>query len=834
MPVLRKREEVRSRPQMGPIQTSPSGFEGALAQEAEMLAQKARMYGQAMGEAAEDEAIALTRGAIMTMDENGAPQMPPNPTARMGRIAQRTYNRGIAQQYLGMYQNAAEGELNQAFANNPDDIEAYTIEANERLARLRQGLDPAFAGAAQALENDAIVRQNAQIGWAQARQNDAAVAGDIPQTHARVVARIREAILLEDIEGAQEQLRTWEEQLSNLPERILPTAERNRLLTEARGQTGLALMMKELGIDENTSVSELTRLAQRLTLADPEDPAMGYFAFPGETTADPRLLQAATNYLNTLLAGANDREQGAQREAEIQRMVGDLDAGRGQQNDRYAAVQDITMARTLGIPPSEMTAERWLDLSDRQRIALVGRIKDSGTIPQSLLDLSRQFENGTLSDDELLRFHRVWRDLRDMPSANGTVVDRTGFLPDRINSIMQRAESLSGGSAPGAQPSIQAIRQSIADHLDPPTPERMVAMARDLVENARVRSSYLGAALPLVGRRRADSVTPENAEQTSRSVVIPFVFSDVPDATDAEKDQAMNIFTAYYMNGTNSVSQALSYTRQQMSGRFGTSRYMAGRHSSLVRIETLYPTPSDSLGETLLRTGAGISVAPRRFMESVITSVVGALPFGYQINDNVLGRGMLGSDQLQVFATPVDAIIDAEIRHLISEMHPLDGISDYLPRALEQGEMDRLLSGNMTPEETAAMIGDRLPPAMVAEIARGGAISNQALQLLQRQRVFMPGRDYMLRRTEGGGAHPNFSVVLQHGNRAGEVIGTINLGPRWEAFERQYGEMERFLAIPASELPADERAQVLRYIEQGRDFEAHRLMRQVLDQRTQP
>ena len=118
MPVTRARINVS--PQIGtnPVTARPTNAAAVMQEQSKQFGQMAVEYGRTMALAAEDEAKALIRGAVFSTGPNGLPQMPPNPTERMGTIARETYDAGMIEAMAHRMTTAMQAQINEAEASN--------------------------------------------------------------------------------------------------------------------------------------------------------------------------------------------------------------------------------------------------------------------------------------------------------------------------------------------------------------------------------------------------------------------------------------------------------------------------------------------------------------------------------------------------------------------------------------------------------------------------------------------------------------------------------------------------------------------------------------------
>lgn len=672
MPVLRQREEVRSTVGQGAGVTSgandPSGR--LLAQQADGLARRANEVGRAMAAAADDEGKALAKAAVFSTGPNGAPVMPPAITERMGTIARKSLNLSLEEKFAHQLTTAIRSQINDAEASNQFDRDAFTQDAQARLAKMAGDIPPEMGGMFQQISTGLLVDANASIGMRQGRLEIEDAKSRVPVQVDDAINGIKERVLQGADVAAQAHVDNALRMIDGQPLSVMNAgekrAEKDRILIE----TGSARMLRDLGLTgEDVTPDQLFDLATRLRSG--EDPElMKFFTHEGSSTPSFELARRAAETVVMPLVGNANVNTARRKDAAT--LAGDrsrVASGSETPTEKNRAILDDCQTGSLGLKDANgvqvrMSPELWGQLSDEDRHIAVRVAKDAGFMSHSMAGFFRQAQN-SLDPQMLADAFILYRDLQGVPNSKGKVTDLSGEIPEGLQAIFAGIDAHHGDGGASQESVGRAVTRflTLRDGAKEFDDE---ALARRLNADNRFRD----------GRGR---VTAETAQEAIRDAVTRTVFEGI-EATSAEKAQAVTIFLGNYQEGLTSFEQSLEFTRQSMEGRFTETKFMNVQRSSLAP-EKHYPDPPPG----------GIVEAFTRLDRKVAGTIVQSLP-GFQTVWNLImptRATEIDADRLR--ASTFELLADVEIRSMIEAM------GDDAPEGLLAGDglfiFDKMLVG---------------------------------------------------------------------------------------------------------------------------------------------
>ncbi len=719
MPVLRKREEIRSNlaSQGGVIQSRPNPMVEMNRQNAAAMGRLAVDYGRTMALASEEEGRALARAAVFTTGPNGMPQMPPEITHRMGEIGARTYDNAMQERLVPQMRSALQAQISDAEAANLYDYDAFLEDANARIETMAAETPEGMEGMFQEAATDLIVGAGASIGMRMGQISVADARTRIPAQVTDLSDQIHEAVLAGDDALAQSLLIDGLSWLDDFGPAYLSDGDlanhRNHLLLE----TGTARLLRdaEIANEGPLTVDQLSSLSARLqTGQDPE--LMEYFTHEGVFTPSYEIARRAASRVQQLMGEAN-RIQGEQAEAARTGARAHILATGGaddtQENRNFA---DAYLGDRVGLTNPSGTRrafelEDWASLSDQDRANAVTEIKNIGFLPTTAQQFFRAVARDQ-SPDMLEAGFLLYLDLRDAENSSGVAIDMTGELPQELQEIYGLVATLHGRGWVGQEGIMDAVElvHSVRDQEwdDEALLRRLVPDLEDFFSGGTFARGTVFSQLEA-----------GNAQQALRDVVIPEVFAGI-EATPDEKRQAMDLFTVYYRVGLG-LEDAIEATRQGIEGRYteapGMNIARSAYHPSVHYPDAATSGVAEWLGRGFQAARAGAAGAA----ESLLELPFQVLPEDWEPSFD------LGADRLS--ASTFDLMADVEIRNMVEAM----------PEGLDRDAFS-----------------------------------------VDRDMLVM-GRDYTLIYNAGSGDMPTYNVMMPDAGGVPRMVGELDLRDEWQA-----------------------------------------------------
>lgn len=685
MPVLRKRERIREDYSGSPVvQTSQSGGAQIAGAAARVAGERAYEYSKLMAHHAQREAEALAKAATFSTGPGGLPQMPADPTAKMGRIARETYDDAIQERFAHQMTTAMRAQIADAENANMYDFDAFRADAEGRLAAMAADVPPGMEGMFQQISTGlmadagiSIGRRNGQVALQDRRSQFPVMVEDM-------IAQIETQIWA----GNDEQARSMAEQLDwieNQPAHILSAEDKARYKTEILFRSGRTRMLRDLDV-ENLTPAQIQDL--QVKLAKGEDEEVAKFFTEPDGTVRRDLMGKAVYDLNHFLGLANKRMEARKDAFEFDARLNLVLRGGATGTKKEAAALDAYFSQKFGLESKpghrrQIDMEDWLALDPQTRADAVAVIKDAGFMPTSLEQLLRSLSN-VRDPERLTAAFELIRDLDEAGNTAGQSVSMLDHVPEPLREIYTAVSGLHGDGSINQESVAEAVAQWNAQ--------------KDMEWNDETLARRMNADNRwLDGRRK---VAAENARGEMRRAVVTTIFDGI-EATPEEKDNAVARFETYYRSG-HTFDEAVEMAGQGVKDAYMETKYMAGAVRSAYAPEKHYADlPVATVGGFFDRVGRDIASGALDTLEDAFIEIPSLLFFMPQPD------GTLGS--LEVNASLFDRIADAKIRELIAEDAYLSEEIEGIP--FLKGGADYKLApqkgGGMPPLYHVYLVGDR-------------------------------------------------------------------------------------------------------------------------------
>ena len=581
MPVLRKRERVQMQVGLSPVSARENPLVASLGQQAADMARRASAYGSAMAIAAEDEAKALVRAAVMTEDENGIPRLPPNPTLRMGRIAQRTYDAGIADRMVHQLSTAVGAIVTDVENENLYDPQAFSDALGARLDEFGANIPPEFGGTVQDLAANAAVQAGGNVGRRSAELSMEDARTRIPSQIADATAQISQSILAGDMDGADALIEEAIAMVNRTSDVVMNAGEKAKAVEGFYFDAGYNRLLYDSGISTATALpSEIMDLHDRLLSGEDPD-LLSYFLRPGLDAPDMDMAEKAAFKLVQLAGGANKRLAAENDRAEKTGKVNLLLQGYAPDNAQYQELGDEVLGRQLDLRTENgaarpMAPEDWLSMDQAQLASAMQQVKGTGIVPTSMRQLFTKLERGNDPAQMVPAFY-LWRDLREQATEDGVTVNLNEVVPKRLQSIFGLVD-VSHGSGSPTEDGIALAMNTITALEQQPWDDGLFA--------AKVSADASFTSELWNGKTTADNVN-ERATELIRDKVF-----EGGVASQAQEAEALAYFQTMLRTKL-SVDDALAATHSSFAGRLKESRYMTTEGRNAYAPERYYPAQTD-------------------------------------------------------------------------------------------------------------------------------------------------------------------------------------------------------------------------------------------------
>ena len=496
MPVIRKPIQINDTRSIQPVNMPDNPMGQVLEQVAEGIIETSRQMGRMLAGEAELKGKQMVREAIFNKDkETGAPQIPADRAAEMGRIARTTYNAGIADKMVDEIDLSAKLRIDQAHIEHENDVEGFEKAVVKSLAELQSGLPPEFHGAFMTIAQRQLGDANYSIGTAQMRLDKEIRRSNVPVYVEKSIMNLNGIIAngrFDDI--ARSNIVFNIRRIMNEQEDILSRSEKQTYIQSIFDAVSKARIFADKDLDPRTaSAAELKELQEMLAQgrnAEENEFLAEYFpdfsvinghpdidqgfqenwttifpsidgitTIPGDFSLGKTYNQNAADRFSALLNGyisdANKREV-AERKRQIltkdlqKLMDGEIllssnkdlgpyynarlgrEIGLGQDQDGFQIPINSTMIQTGMVPDGN---GKMVPMTEEQRHKLVGLVKQSKSIPPAIQEAFRAWDND-LNAEKAEKLYKFFVDFRDM-GVNGVVVDMSETLGPSGHAFME-------------------------------------------------------------------------------------------------------------------------------------------------------------------------------------------------------------------------------------------------------------------------------------------------------------------------------------------------------------------------------------------------------------
>jgi hypothetical protein len=624
MPVLRKRERAQMGLGYSPVAARGDPMADVTRQTAGMLAQKAADYARAMTVEAEDTAKALAKAAVFNTDANGLPTLPDNIAAKMGNAARRTYDAAIETRFIHHMTTSVKMRLSEIANRNINDPEAYIAEAEGWLAEAAANVPAGYEGVFQEIGTGQLVDHAATIGYRQGVMLEEEKRGETGTLIADGLAGIVENVRLGDNAKADAQLAELVETIEATPMSVMNRAQKDAAIEDLFYQVGLSRLITD-GDLENAAPEELTAIHAALISGSSPDLA-AYFTRPGEDAPDPDQMARAGQHIMQLMGIANERATAERKAATDQIALGEIMGGYRSGTKEEKEILDMGLSGSVKLRGKDgkvrpVQPEDWIYADEQTQANMMQAVKEAGFAPASLEMMFRKAAKS--SDPEVLwRTALLYRDLREQPTADGTTVDLTGIVDERLTTLFSLAEDLHGSGEP-SQESIETAMQTMVNLEDDRwTPQDFAA---------RMQGDRT-----FFGQWFREEITAETVDKAISDTVRKGVFeaNDLEPRAE-EQQEAERVFKLHLETGM-APDAAMEKTRQSFMDRYVESEAAPGRRVWWAP-EKIFSTPparnlTEALGKVQIAAGAE-GIALKEWIKEAPNAVIPNFLFTYEVND---------------------------------------------------------------------------------------------------------------------------------------------------------------------------------------------------------
>jgi len=675
MPVLRKRETVQAQSgQSGVIR--PRGNQAAMQlgwQASDMMAQEAAKFGRLMGQETEEKAVGLARNAVFSMDENGVPQMPDNPTGDWGRIGRRAYKDNVERRYADRLAVSVKAQVEAAKTENPYDLDAFMANVNDRLDGMQGSVPENFGGLFNDIVADMKTTAGAAIGRAQGQLHDANQTGVQQGFNDSVISQIGQLIQAGDEDSllaAEAVISDQFRHIANQPDHILSPAQKIAMTQELVVSSGAQRMIAGEDVRGMTP-GQLATLIADVNTMNPD--LMEYFTMPDGTMATEGMMRQVAGRLNTFYAQANAAE-GAR--GTINDMTAIME-GRATETEKTRTAQDLLIADRAGIVGEDgtraaVTWDTWLNMTPEQMARSIETVKTAGFLPASLKQLDLMIQRGSLDTETSLQgAYDLFRALKAAPNLAGEVRDMTGDFSDHTKQIFGLASALVNDGSAGDTPLEEASRRV----------RTMNEQEWTDVDTAFMMNEYNDGFFS-----NGEQVTAENARSYMNRRVVSrlseggYAFDGV-DPSPQEIKEAQMLYETFMRTAGVDEDGVLDMVTQSMEGRWTDTEAMLGVERSAYAPEVRYAAPAAKSGlETFSNIGRMIGGGAVEGAEAFREAYTSILSLGFDDRETDWG-----SDLMQ--AEPWEILADGQIRDALQGASNAEDI--WAAMGYRQGEGTR-------------------------------------------------------------------------------------------------------------------------------------------------
>ena len=635
MPIMRQPIQIRDTRNMTTVRSQRSGLGDVLSQQSQYYFQKASQYGRMFIAEGEQQAEQWVREAIFSEDENGVPQLPPEPSKVMGSAVRETYDKRMAEAYTLRLRSSIRNQINEAQNSNIGDYEGFQKQTDASARRMLETLPVEMRGAFQSLWTSEMVNAGASVGREQALILLEIQRADFHQNFeeklSSLVLNYEQGPV--DHEAAKLSFKYIMEEIINAPNTLITASQKNEKIEQLIYRVGKSRMINDFKLkDRNTS--ELTRLAAALENPNSNEykefskyfaeyskqaaelgledispwvtPTGGYDSELRKTLNMESAAQFAKEIRSEFMPLARQRAAEAEAQFEYQNLVNDIFNGvlssSGKDLPKKARIVfNNELANRAGLETLDWTDWVYGDskkMSEDTINKIMMQVKTAGFLPQSLQQAVTRLSIVD-NEQEFMNTYDVYVRLRDQANIMGNTKDLASLVPEDALLRLEMAELLlaKGATNDNTLPQVNEMIKTWKDleAQDPNWENAHNEFARAF------RNEGYGSAL-FGGNEVADAL---ESDRKKLDLTLKEVLKDelnLGENTNVhELNEAVALFKKYFrLQATASekpLETALDFTRKTLNGRYyHDSKYLPPGTSSKMAPEIYY---SDRIPTTL-------------------------------------------------------------------------------------------------------------------------------------------------------------------------------------------------------------------------------------------
>ena len=642
MPVIREPIQIRDTRNMNTVRSPASGMGQMLSQQSQYYFQKASQYGRMFIAEGEEQAKQWVREAIFSEDENGVPQLPPEPAEAKGSAVRQTYDTGMAQAWTLRLRDSIRNTINEAKNSNIKDMEGFQKQAEASAIKMIETLPTEMRGAFQQLWTTEIVDAGGQVGREQAILEQeyqlSVFVPDIEERLSALVLNYEQGTV--DHEAAKLSFKYIIEDIINKPDTLITGAEKNTMIEDLIFRVGKSRMIADFQMRDR-NVSELTRLSA--ALLNPESNEYKEFAkYFGEysrTAAELGLedispwvnpvggheselsrtlnMESAAKFANQIRSEfiplARQRAADAEAQHDHQIMVDDIFNGlmasdRNSISAKHRIVFNQELANRAGFKTLNWTD--WVygnadKMSEDKINSIMMMVKTAGFLPQSLQQAFQRL-NTVQDEQEFMNTYDVYVRLRDQANIMGNTKDIASLVPEDALLRLEMAELLLAKGSLNDN-TLKQTREMMDDWIElerqDPNWENANNEFADAFRNEGYGASWLPSTiLGLTDYNFAANDIADELEKNPKKLDLILMETlkdelNLGENTNVhELNEALSLFKKYFrLQATASekpMETALEFARKTLNGRYyHNSKYSPSGTSSKSAIEIYYSDP---------------------------------------------------------------------------------------------------------------------------------------------------------------------------------------------------------------------------------------------------
>lgn len=483
MPVVRKPIQINDTRSIQPVRMPDNRMGEVLSNVAGGIIETSRQMGRFLAEEAELKGKAMVREAIFNKDpKTGAPQIPENRAAEMGRIARQTYDAGITDRMIDEIGTASRMRIDEARIEYENDLEGFEKAVVTSLGELEDGLPPEFKGAFQTIAQKELADASFNVGRAQMLLDKDIRRSSYPSYIKSATNNLIGLITSEQPDLARANMIGYMTRIMNEQEDILARDQKQKHIQTLLDATAHARIFADAKLNPRTASSvDLINLRNALELprSQKEAEALANFfpdynvimghpdiddgfqenwtaifpmnegvaTIPGDFALGKTYNKAAGDrfaaLLGTYISQANARETQVQTDIENRGLLEQVINGDIPLDKKIAPLYNTWLGAEIGLPivngkQMPITAEmiktgmvpnaegKLIPIKEEQRHEIVEISKRNGNVPTAIKEALRSWEH-SLDHDQAFNLFTLYKDYKEQGNSGltGNVRDVT-------------------------------------------------------------------------------------------------------------------------------------------------------------------------------------------------------------------------------------------------------------------------------------------------------------------------------------------------------------------------------------------------------------------------